>query len=152
MADWTMFKDPVTTICAIIGAGLGVFNFIQGWQQRRVRLSVIPRMFSIERGAFKYSTNELLPRGIPCIEVVNLSGFPITIKDVGFTVEGSTGRMALLDPKLPQRLDSRASFIFHAKDGVRIPWNIRKAYATTECGETRYGDSPVLKQFRESKP
>jgi hypothetical protein len=29
MADCTMFKDPVTTICAMVGAGLGVFNFVQ---------------------------------------------------------------------------------------------------------------------------
>jgi hypothetical protein len=29
MPDWTMFKDPITTGCAIIGAGLGVFNLLQ---------------------------------------------------------------------------------------------------------------------------
>src|ERR1700691_115482 len=120
LLDWTMFKDPVTTMCAIIGAGLGVFNFLQGWQQRRVRLRVIPRSFSIERGAHFYSTNELLPRGLPCIEVVHLSSFSITVADVGFTLKGTDGRAALLDPKLPHRLNSRESFTFHPKEGVRI--------------------------------
>jgi hypothetical protein len=43
--DWTMFKDPVTTMCAIVGAGLGVFNLLQGMRERRVRLKVIPRVF-----------------------------------------------------------------------------------------------------------
>jgi hypothetical protein len=34
--DWTMFKDPVTTICAIIGAGLGIFNFVQSFHRGKL--------------------------------------------------------------------------------------------------------------------
>jgi hypothetical protein len=137
-------------VCALVGAGLGIFNFVQGWFQRRVRLKVIPRIFSVERGAFRYSTNELLPRGLPCIEVVNFSDFPVTVQDVGFTLKGTEMRAALLDSKLPHRLNSRESVILYPKEQASIPRNIKKAYAVTECHETRYGDSQALKKLRES--
>lgn len=91
--DWTMFKDPVTTISAILGAALGIFNFVQGFWQ--VRLKVIPKIFSIRQGAFLHSTNELKPNTWPCIEVVNLSNYPVTITEVGFTLRGDKGRAAL---------------------------------------------------------
>lgn len=150
--DWTMFKDPITTVCAIVGAGLGVFNFVQGFWQRRVRLEVIPRMFSTARGARIYSTNELPPHSLPCIEVVNLSAFPVTLSEVGFTLSGEKGRAQLLPDagmQLPHRMDSRASIIVHCGERAVIPRNIKRAYAKTACQKLRCGNSPALKKLRE---
>ena len=151
--DWTMFKDPVTSVCAIIGASLGVVNSVQGFRQRRVCLRVIPRVVSIRQGGFLYSTNELIPYSVPCIEVVNLSSFPVTIREVGFTLHGTEQRAVLLPSdvkKLPSRLNSRESVTVHAGEKAVLPRNIKKCYAKTECDETRFGDSPVLKKLRES--
>src|SRR5712692_2455676 len=40
--DRTGFQNRVTTLCAIVGAGLGIFNFVQAFQQRRLRLKLVP--------------------------------------------------------------------------------------------------------------
>ncbi|HEX4747897.1 MAG TPA: hypothetical protein VH302_00010 [Bryobacteraceae bacterium] len=136
---------------AAIGTILGVFNFIQGVRQRRVRLRVRPKVVSVRQGHCFYNSNELVPNSVPCLEVVNLSAFPVTISEVGFTLSGDKGRATLvpgLPRNLPCRLEPRQSVVIHASEKMALPRNIKSAYAMTECDETRLGDSPVLKKLR----
>jgi hypothetical protein len=73
------WKDIITIGLASIGAVLGVMNAWNALSQRRVRLVVRP-MFAHQSSG-----------GAPMlsISVRNLSNFPLTIDEVGFT--GKTG-------------------------------------------------------------
>ena len=145
---WAVLRDGL----ALIGGVLGVFNFVQGFWQRRVRLRVTPKLTAIQGGGFLSSTVDLLPRGFACIEVVNLSAFPVTIDEVGFTLSDSKCRhMIIPEPRtlLPRTLEPRTSIDVRATQSAGFPRKSKKAYAKTQCGQTRYGDSVVFKKFRE---
>jgi len=91
--------ESVTLITAItgavggaIGAVLGIFNTWSQWSRNRVRLRVVPKIafHAEDRGIYcdhmpledeRYLFN--YPARL-CIEVKNLSSFPVTISDVGF--------------------------------------------------------------------
>ena len=96
----------LTAVTAIIGAGLGVWNLVQGFWQRRVRLKVVPKLSSTRGGGFLSSNRDVLPDGFACIEVTNLSAFPVTVAEVGFSLVGDVGRSVIIpDPLnfLPKR-------------------------------------------------
>jgi hypothetical protein len=80
------WKDYIIPTAAIVGAVLGIVNLAITIWQRRVRLSIRPTQAV---GARSY-----------CIEVVNLSSFPVTISKVGFcrTGEAGTRRVAINKP------------------------------------------------------
>ena len=146
---WAALKD----VAAIVGCVLGIFNFIQVLLQRRVRLRVIPKLTTIRGGGFFSSNREPIPDGFACIEVINLSSFPVTLAEVGFSLFGDTGRKLIIpDPKtlLPLKLESRQSIDVRSPQSAGFPHNGRRAYARTQCGHTSYGDSPVFKQFRRT--
>jgi hypothetical protein len=70
-------KDVVTISIALVGAVLGVMNTWNAMDQRRVRLRVYPKvavpMINGEFGAT-----------MGCIEVINLSAFPVSITTRAF--------------------------------------------------------------------
>jgi len=141
-----------TTVTAIVGAVLGVWNLVQGLWQRRVRLKVVPKLTSVRGGGFLSSSREMLRDGFACIEVTNLSAFPVTIAEVGFSLVGKDTRSVIIpEPKnlLPMRLESRASIDIRATQSAGFPKNACRAYARTQCRRTRYGQSPVFKAWRK---
>jgi hypothetical protein len=141
-----------TTVAAITGVVLGVWNLVQGFWQRRVRLRVIPKLSAIRGSGFLSSSKDVLPDGFACIEVTNLSGFAVTIAEVGFSLVGEKSRAVIIpEPRtfLPKRLESRESIDVRATQSAGFPRKARRAYATTQCEHTCYGDSLVLSEWRK---
>jgi hypothetical protein len=146
---WTTLRD----VAAVLGGVLGVFNFLHGFWERRVRLRVVPKMTAIRGNGFLSSSIDVIPNGFPTIEITNLSNFPITIEEAGFTLAGTDERCILIpDPLnlLPKRLEPRTSIDVRATTAIGFPRNTKRAYATTQCGHTAYGDSKVFKTVRKA--
>ena len=142
----------LTAVTAAIGAVLGVWNFVQGFWQRRVRLKVVPKLTELRGNAFLSSSIDLLPDRFACIEVTNLSAFPVTIAEVGFSLDGEVGRSVIIQEPLnllPKRLEPRESIDIRATKITGFPRKAKRAYATTQCKHTRYGDSVVLEKHRK---
>jgi hypothetical protein len=72
-------KDGVTLSIAAVGAVLGIINTRQAMDQQRVKLRVVPKwvLFPMEEPPNDEAG---------CVEVVNLSAFPVTLQEVGFTL------------------------------------------------------------------
>jgi len=160
----------VTLVTAIAGAITGVLGAVLGmintWHQlntSRVKLKVVPKMaFGQNAGWVGDRPNELYTRLVQsrtparlCVEVVNLSAFPVTIRDVGFG-RTSAIRHTLINADLsaektwPPRLESREAVTVYAPVGEDLNLNIMQkpvAYVKTDCGITRYGSSPILKEY-----
>ncbi len=142
-------KDVITIAIAVVGAVLGIINTWQVLDQRRVRLRVVPqiaRMFF--RGEFGK------PMG--CIEVINLSAFPVRIHEIGFTIKGdprSNKRLVISAPlTADQKPFARTLPARHSVTGYfdlnTIGPEIRKAYVMTDCREVAYGKGQALKSMR----
>ena len=118
----------LTAVTAIIGAGLGIWNLLFSFWQRRVRLKVIPKLSAIRETGVLSNDRELLPDGCACIEVVNLSAFPVTIAEVGFSIVGEEYR-AIIIPNptnlLPKRLEPRESIDIRASEALGFPKKAR---------------------------
>jgi len=133
-------RDTITLSVAILGAVLGVLNFLRSVSRDGVRLKVIPKfwMNDIEQGVL--------------IEVINLGFYAVTITEVGIDLEGDR-RLALHhcysgNTSLPMRLEPRASLTMLA--GNETDKNLplirsSKAFARTACGLNIKGTSPFLK-------
>ena len=104
-------KDVVTMSVALVGAVLGVMNTWNAMDQKRVRLRVSPRVaVPVIDGEFG--------KTMGCIEVINLSSFPVSIHEVGFTLRRNSrkgNRLTIVQPitndgrPLARRLESRQS-------------------------------------------
>ncbi len=147
------WKDYITLALAVLGAVLGVMNTWNAMSQRRLRLKVRPsHAVAIGTGANAF-----------CIEVVNLSTFPVTIAEVGLLFGSSLfqgerpERMVVTSPIIidggswPRRLEARQSVsVYFDPRTIGHPHKpLGKAYALTACGELVSGDSPALAQLRE---
>lgn len=140
--DWF---NAVTLAIALLGAVLGILNTWVVVDQRRVRLRVSP--------AYALSVSNI---GF-LIQVTNMSAFPLTITEVGFTLPDKK-RAVITEPVFldgggwPRRLEARESVTAYF-DPTTLPKGsvnrLGKAYAHTACGEAAYGDSPALQQLRE---
>lgn len=138
--------DAITLSIAVLGAVLGLISTWHTLDRSRLKLKVRPA-HAIPYGAANPNINF-------CIEVTNLSDFAVTIKDVGFFYRGTKSRGAIIQPVLidggswPRRLESRTAVTVYCHVGSKnIEKKIRTAYATTECGKTKTGNSPALKQL-----
>ena len=161
----TLVTAIIGAVCGISGMILGIINTCHQMSKNRVRLKVIPKIaFDIDANntltvdRHTESVSERFSKGIPfrlCIEVINLSAFPLTISDVGFgNIKKS--RQYIFQPELtpgktwPARLDSRESVVAYTKTGIRLnPKGMNKAlaYAKTDCGVICYGTSPIFKEY-----
>jgi hypothetical protein len=162
MTDLSGLKDVLTTTTAVGAFILGIFNLWHAKTGQRVRLTVLPKAaYELGGGgilsAVRMSANTPdRPPDLVCLEVTNMSTFPITVSDAGFTMTGkigTTARRAILKPILldggrwPRRLEARTSVSLYARYSSLGP-DIRKAYVETDCGEVAYGDSPALETVR----
>ena len=143
-------KDIVTFSFAAVGAVLGVMNTVQALNQQRVKLRVIPKWALFVSGTG-------FSQEMGCIEVINLSAFPVTVSEIGFTLSGTVRkgqRAAITAPftsdnqPFARRLESRKAIsgYFELKT---LPMGIRKAYVVTDCGEIAYGVSGAMKNLRQ---
>ena len=138
----------LTTVTAIVGAVTGISSLIIGTcnfvMQRRVRLNVVPKLTATRGGRFLSSSCDVLRDGFACIEVTNLSTFPVNIAEVGFSISGEDSRNVIIPEPLnllPKRLEPRESIDVRATRIAGFPRKAKKAYATTQCKRTIYGDS-----------
>jgi hypothetical protein len=143
------WKDVFTISAAAVGAVLGIMNTWNSMSLRRVRLRVSPA----------HAIAPHFDGDMFVIEVTNLSAFPVTISEVGFSRRADKGRRAAVampmvtDGKAwPRRLEAReAVTLLVPVDnlyGERAAFG--RAYAHTACGEFRYGTSPALKQLSDA--
>lgn len=147
--DTLPWKDIVTIGAAALGAVLGIMNTWNAVNQRRVRLRVRPA----------HATMVPSGRSMFSIEVVNLSAFPLTISEVGFTLKRGgikQPRAAVITPILidnkpwPRKLEPRESVsVYFDPSTMRSGPGRRplRAYARSACGEVEYGNSPALRQL-----
>ena len=146
--------EAVTFGLALLGGVLGVVNTWQSIDKDRVKLIVRPAHAIPVGGA-----ERMYGRMQFCIEVINASGFPVTVQEVGFSRRGTTFRDAVMQPptmdnkgSTPRRLEAREALSFFMEkpgrfDGKRI----KAAYARTACGRTFTGTSPALSQLNEAE-
>lgn len=137
--------DAATLAIALLGAVLGVISTWRNWIQDRVRLLVRP----------SYGLDVMGGHNI-CIDVVNMSSFPVTVTRIGFTLLGSDRRMQIPRPMftggetLPVSLEARTSctvlvpLAAFEKGEIAV---IDKAYVSTACGIRVQGDSRTLRQL-----
>lgn len=130
----------LTMALAAIGAALGVLNTWHAYYRDRVRIRVIP-------GSYRVG-------GTDCygIEVINLSLFPVTIRQVGFTLPERKEWLPF-DPihtigcVFPQRMEGLTSFtaympIFYYEAYLG---KIERAYAFASHGKWYTG---ITRSFR----
>lgn len=140
----------ITLAIALVGAVLGIINTWHGLDKARVKLKVRPA-HAIPVGAADPAINL-------CIQVTNLSAFAVTVHDVGVFHRRTTARSSFVMPVLadggswPRRLEPRSSVTVYGQCPDSPPGRrIRCAYARTECGVTKTGTSPALKQMAKGE-
>ena len=146
MIESITLLQAITLSIAVLGAALGIINTWHGLDKSRVKLKVRPAHAIPVGGAD--------PNLTFCVEVTNLSAFAITVCDVGVFYEGTDRRGSFAHPVLidggpwPRRLEPRSSVTIYGQTPESTPehW-VKTAYAKTECGVTKTGTSPALKQI-----
>ena len=136
----------VTLSIAVLGAVLGIINTWHALDRSRVKMKVRPAHAIPVGGADSRLTF--------CIEVTNLSTFAVTVSDVGVFYHGTNRRGSFVHPVLidggswPRRLEPRSSVTVYGQRPESTPaLRIKCAYAKTDCGVTKTGSSPALKQI-----
>ena len=149
MSNITAFQAATLAIAAV-GAVLGIINTWRAVNQNRVKLKVVPK-HAIPFGR--------VPQNLRfCVEVTNLSLFPVTIEDVGVFFHHSRNRGSLIEPYVtdqgpwPRRLEPRSSVTVYSElPSSDNGHKIRCAFARTQCGYTRVGNSPALRTIANER-
>lgn len=138
--------QAITLCIAVLGAVLGMINTWHGLDKSRVKLKVRP--------AHAIPVGGANPSLTFCVEVTNLSAFAVTVFDVGVFYRGTDQRGSIVQPVLidggrwPRRLEPRSSVtVYSQRPQSKSGQPIKCAYARTECGVTKIGTSPALKQI-----
>lgn len=148
--------QAISLVLGAIGTVLGLANTYVQLNTHRLRLRITPMSAQRGDGGMLTHRDKLLPSPTMAIEVVNLSAFPVTISSVGLKLRDGR-RLAWLDPIVvdgkpwPRRLDARES-VTVCQPIQKLPSNVTKAYATTACGEERFGTSPAFKEILRLAP
>ena len=149
MSSITTFQ-AVTLAIAAVGAVLGIINLWRAIDQNRVKLKVVPAHAIPYGGA---------PQNIRfCVQVTNLSQFAVTIDDAGVFFHGTNRRGSIVTPVFadngpwPRRLEPRSSLsIYSELPRSSTGHKIKCAYARTQCGRTKTGTSPALKEIANER-
>ena len=141
--------DGITLSIAVLGAVLGIINTWKSFDRDRLKLKVIPK--------HAIPVGNLVDQNIRfCVEVINLSTFPVTVCEIGMLFHNTDRRGAVLNPividgkPFPRRLEPRTSFTVYLRHEAfqnEHGYRIKCAYAETDCGERVKGNSPALKQL-----
>lgn len=159
------WAQAITLGIACLGAILGLLNTWHHLARSRVRLRVVPKLaLKLKNGNLAFSratpmVQEYLQKGTPCrlcIEITNLSAFPITICEVGLG-RAAKQRTPLFTPVLssgktwPPRLDSRETVTAYGQvNDLQLSACAAYAgvaYAMTDCGKKAHGTTPILKEL-----
>ncbi len=142
--------QAVTFAIAVLGAVLGIINTWHNLDKSRVKLKVRPA-HAIPVGAANPTINF-------SIEVTNLGAFAVTVCDVGVFFRGTDERASFIQPFIadggswPRRLEPRSSVTICGQRPESLPGHrIKCAYARTQCGVTKTGNSPALKQIAQGE-
>lgn len=146
--------DGITLSIAVLGAGLGVINTLRLIYRDRVKLKVVPKR--------AIPVGKMIDKRIRlCIDVTNLSTFPLTITEVGVLYHGTDKRGVVVNPVIrdgggfPRKLEPRTSLTTYMRPEALEQTDghlVKLAYASTDCGVLVKGNSPALKQMvRELK-
>jgi len=137
------YEQIITFSLGLIGTVLGLLNTYRSIIKDTLKIKVIPKCVT-PVGRFD-------PRINIAIEVINLSTFPFTLSEVGFTLKNTNKRACIIIPitidgtKLPCRLEPRAAITIYGILDDITAINIKKAYALTACGCTHEGTSLAIK-------
>ncbi|GLI53344.1 hypothetical protein [Thermodesulfovibrio yellowstonii] len=142
--------EAITLSIAVLGAVLGLINTWYNIDKSRVKLKVRPaNVYPINMPNIYKEINF-------CIEVTNLSSFPVTVSEVGFLYSDTKARDVIINPIIidgrewPRRLEPRSSVTCYIKlDKSIIRNKIKCAYAKTQCGVIKTGKSPSLKYIKK---
>jgi len=146
MKEYT-FIDGITLSIAVLGATLGIMNTWRSIDRDRVKLKVVPKQ-AIPIGQIEDLQTTL------CIDITNFSTFPIVISEVGVLYHGTKNRGAIINPitfdggTFPRKLEPRTSFtVYTQPEAIKATEGrvVKCAYATTDCGVTKKGNSEALK-------
>ncbi len=149
----------VGVACGVLGAVLGIINTHHQLSTTRVKLRVAPKvanpfsgdtMVTIDRPSSQFAGFMADPAKCRlCIEISNLSAFPVTIAEVGFGDPKDRARSILHKPTLsnhkaiPIRLESRESVTAYGQAGNLTLKSGPQAYAVTDCGTVVLGSTPI---------
>ena len=136
----------------LLGAVLGILNTYRNLKRDQVRLK-------ISLAEFESSPTLLINDGtVIVIEVLNLSEFPVTVKDIGLGTKNGerVPRQALWQGPLqdqgvflpPYRLEPRSSIIIEF-NSLDEDWReVTHAFARTRCGTTATGKGQYLRSLK----
>jgi len=152
-------KDMGTTVCAVIGATLGIFNFVMGYLRGKPKLRVRARVRigGAIATAERAKKMQLSKWDGLCIEVVNTGAVAVTINEVGFLlkdreryVENTPGtpNAAEFPKELPPRTDLKI-FLHPAGTGLLEQAGVKCAYVRTACERTFKGKASEVKILRK---
>jgi hypothetical protein len=144
--------NAITLSIALLGAVLGIINTWKSINRDRLKLIVIPK--------HAIPVSNFINQNIRfCIEVINLSTFPVTITEIGLLYHNTNVRGAAINPIItdggafPRRLEPRTSFTAYLRADIfqaDRKYKVKCAYAATDCGEQIKGNSPALKQLAKN--
>lgn len=161
MASFSEIENIAVALAAFIGMVLGIFNFFNERRKERVSLRVVPKTVVQREGGFSLSStrefNSERNAGMFGIEVVNLSHFPVVLKQVGFLKSGTDRHMTIVNPivddggRWPRKLGSRESVTVYGNLDEMIKTGalhlVRKACVETSCGHIATGHNQALKEL-----
>ena len=165
-----MLKSWISPVATLILMPLRICNFLHARYIEEVHLKITPQASSyegrdlngriyIKSNRDRYDQNLMNSQTNTSLsmEIINLSKFPVILKEVGFSLRRDRGRLALITPiipdgkSLPYKLESREPITIYF-DNEKLLNNrdiarIHKAYAKTACGKTCFGSSGALRDF-----
>lgn len=121
MSNWIIqYKDELTTIAAVSGLGLSLYNIFRNHSIGKAKIKIKPVPVDITLTNFAGGEDDT--KMYFQFEVINRSIFAVTIKESQVLVNGKWHDCVLLDPydhKLPIRVDARSlvQFILQAGNG-----------------------------------
>jgi len=167
MCEMELVLDILVAITAVIGAVLGIFNFVHQRNQEKVDLKITPKSAHFlgldeHRGeayltkSEEFLNDEMWPDRL-ALEIVNLSKFPVVLGEVGFYRRGKSTRAAIPKPivdegkEWPYRLGSRESTtVYCTIDELKKlsdPECIASVFVRTECGIIAEGTSVAFREM-----
>ena len=155
----TLATAILGAVCGVLGAVLGIINTHHQISTTLVKLRIAPKVAKAFRGDTMLTIDRPSSRtaefmGDPatcclCIEISNLSAFPVTISEVGFGNPNDSERRVMLKPRLssekeiPVRLESRESVTAYGQTGDLALDQGPRAYVVTDCGNVALGSTPI---------
>lgn len=165
--NYTLAKEIIVGISAIVGMALGIYNLVHSIRKDKVKIKIIPK--AIMRETRNTTTGE---RGIIladndfasfhpffAFEIINQSNFSVVVDEIGLKIRGKKARLSIPIPQLgdkgewPRELKPRNSVVVYGKleniiDAAKNN-KIVSAYVKTACNNISYGKSKALELLKE---